>query len=198
MVLPGMGSFPRVRDELADGEKRLNAEHGPANIHLRRSRGGRECGRRRSTEMKSSFIMLLLTCSVLLSACGMIMLQRRRAFEAEFLPTIDQYDKFTDAARVYVEEVRGIARTSFWRLTDLDELGLAYVEAMAEKVDNGELTRKEAIYRMRLMESMILDAYRSRALDAITLWSLWRQQAAYRGMHEPVTCIQSGPLITCR
>jgi hypothetical protein len=137
------------------------------------------------------------------------MVARRQAFEQAFIPTLDQYARFTDAAAVYVATVRQIAEEVGWQLTDLDELGLLYVQAMAEYVDRGDLTRTDALFRMRLMEKMIMDEYakrawaaqqerRQRMLDAMSLWGLWQSNLALQRMQEPVTCVRAGAVITCR
>jgi len=137
------------------------------------------------------------------------MVGRRQAFEREFIPTLDRYPKFADAAAVYVENVRRIAAEVGWQLTDLDELGLLYVQAMSEYVDRGELTRTDVLFRMRLMEKMIMDEYarraqavaelrRQRAFDAMMLWSLWQSSLTSQRLREPVTCFQTGMVITCR
>lgn len=134
---------------------------------------------------------------------------RRHAFEREFISTLDRYPKFTEAASVYVANVRRIAAEVGWPLTDLDELGLLYVQAMAEYVDRGDLTRTDALFRMRLMEKMIMDEYarraqaaaelrRQRAYDAMMLWAVWQSSLASQRLREPVTCFQTGMLITCR
>lgn len=136
---------------------------------------------------------------------GMLMMEQRRTFERKFIPALDQYEKFSDAAGVYVSTVRRIAQEVGWQLTDLDELGLLYVEAMAEYVDRGELSRKDALFRMRLMEKWIMDEYTRRYrvrrqdfLNAMSFWALWQQSFALQRLHEPVTCFQSGSIITCR
>jgi hypothetical protein len=133
------------------------------------------------------------------------MVERRHAFEQQFIPTLDRYAKFSDAANVYVVNVHRIASEVGWPLTDLDELGLLYVQAMAEHVDRGELTRTDALFRMRLMEKTIMDEYsrraeyeRRRLLDAMAFWTLWQQGLAAQRMREPVTCVQMGAFITCR
>lgn len=110
---------------------------------------------------------------------------------------------------VYVANVRRIATEVGWQLTALDELGLLYVQAMSEYVDKGELTRTGALFRMRLMEKMVMDEYarraqaaaafqRQRALDAMMFWGLWQSSLTAYQLREPVTCLQTGALITCR
>lgn len=158
------------------------------------------------------FVLIGLSGCALLArgpSPGELMIARRHAFEREFIPTIDRYPKFAEAGLVYVANVRRIATEVGWQLTDLDELGLLYVQAMSEYVDKGELTRTDALFRMRLMEKMIMDEYarraqaaaefqRQRALDAMTFWALWQSSLTSYQLREPVTCLQTGTLITCR
>jgi hypothetical protein len=172
-----------------------------ARIH---SMAGLQCGR-----VNSFLLFVLIGLSGCASSPGELMIARRHAFEREFIPTVDRYSKFAEAALVYVTNVRRIATEVGWQLTDLDELGLLYVQAMSEYVDRGELARTEALFRMRLMEKMIMDEYarraqaaaelqRQRALDAMTFWALWQSNLTAYQLREPVTCFQTGILITCR
>jgi hypothetical protein len=78
-------------------------------------------------------LIFVLLMGITLSGCalfprtpspGELMVARRQAFEREFIPTLDRYPKFADAAAVYVENVRRIVAEVGWQLTDLDELGL--------------------------------------------------------------------------
>jgi hypothetical protein len=146
------------------------------------------------------------------------MVVRRHAFEQSFLSSLDNYRTFSEAIRIYVGNVRRIAGEVGWTLTDLDELGLAYVQAMANYVDQGNLSRADAIFRMRLMEKMIVDEYakraqayqeyqdhqddrrRQRLLDGMAFWAIWQQYLATQRplRREPVTCFQTGTIITCR
>lgn len=150
-------------------------------------------------------LVIVLFVAVGLTGCaspGQLMVSRRHAYEREFIPTLDRYSKFSDAVAVYVANVRRIAGEVGWRLTDLDELGLLYVRAMAEYVDRGELTRTDALFRMLLMEKMIMDEYaqraRQRTFDAMMLWALWQSNLNAQRLREPVTCLQTGTIITCR
>ena len=102
------------------------------------------------------------------------------------------------AANVYVTNVRRIAQEVGWALTDLDELGLLYVQAMAERVDGRELTRTDALFRMRLMEKMILDEYSTRgSRDPMDFWLTWQQVLDAQRMRETVTCFASGAISRC-
>lgn len=161
------------------------------------------CRLRCRVARSATLVVLCLAMAEVLSACaiyspGRVMVSRRRAFEADFLPTLGQYERLSDAMAVYEQTVRRIAQEVGWAMTDLDELGLAAVKAIAVRADRGEMRREEAVYYMRLVDVAVSEIYRRRAMDAVAAWNLYSRQYFDRpALRGPITCFRYGNFLSC-